>query len=55
MRREGRGRPDLEGKPVDRTRFSILVLIQRYFFFFFAAFFLAAMQITPDQFGIWIH
>jgi hypothetical protein len=55
---KGRGaKTNQEGKPVQQTRFSVLIINRRCYFFFaaFLAFFLAAMKITPDQVGSWIH
>jgi Na+-driven multidrug efflux pump len=50
-RERGEGR---DGKPVTRTRFSILADLISYFFFFaaFLAFFFAATKITSDQ--LWL-
>ncbi|MDB6108619.1 MAG: hypothetical protein JWR69_369 [Pedosphaera sp.] len=47
-----------DGKPVARTKLSILVLLRVDYFFFlvaFLAFFLAATNLTSDQLGFWIH
>ena len=49
------GRNNQEGKPVTRTRLSILVIATLLLLLALFCFFLAATKITSDQFGFWIH